>query len=41
MSERRRTRPYPVGRVADLPPGSRRIVELGGRSIGVFCARGP
>ena len=25
-----------VGRVAEIPPGERKIVELEGRSIGVF-----
>src|SRR4029450_6336131 len=29
-----------VARVADLPPGSRRIVEVAGRSIGVFNVDG-
>jgi len=29
-----------VGRASELPPGSRRIVEIGGRSIGVFNVRG-
>jgi 3-phenylpropionate/trans-cinnamate dioxygenase ferredoxin subunit len=29
-----------VARVADLPPGSRRIVEVEGRSIGVFNVDG-
>jgi len=27
---------HPVCPVADLPPGGRKIVEIGGRSIGVF-----
>jgi nitrite reductase (NADH) small subunit len=31
---------YLVARVTDLPPGSRRIVTVGGRSIGVFNIRG-
>ncbi len=31
---------YVVGRAADLPPGSRRIVTAGSRSIGVFNIRG-
>ena len=25
-----------VARVGDIPPGSRKLVEIGGRSIGVF-----
>jgi 3-phenylpropionate/trans-cinnamate dioxygenase ferredoxin subunit len=29
-----------VGRVAEIPPGERKIVELEGRSIGVFNVRG-
>lgn len=29
-----------IGRVAEIPPGERRIVELEGRSIGVFNVRG-
>ena len=29
-----------VARLRDFPPGSRRIVEAGGRSIGVFNLRG-
>ncbi|MEN9938074.1 MAG: hypothetical protein RLZZ387_4653 [Chloroflexota bacterium] len=29
-----------VGRVAELPPGERRIVEVEGRSIGVFNVHG-
>jgi 3-phenylpropionate/trans-cinnamate dioxygenase ferredoxin subunit len=29
-----------VGRVADLPPGQRQIIELEGRSIGVFNVHG-
>jgi nitrite reductase/ring-hydroxylating ferredoxin subunit len=31
---------YVVGRVTELPPGSRKIVDVGGRSIGVFNVRG-
>lgn len=31
---------YVVGRATDLPPGSRRIVTAGERSIGVFNIRG-
>jgi 3-phenylpropionate/trans-cinnamate dioxygenase ferredoxin subunit len=27
---------YPIATVREVPPGSRRIVELGGRSIGIF-----
>jgi nitrite reductase/ring-hydroxylating ferredoxin subunit len=40
MSERRRTTPYPVARVDEMPPGTRRIVDAGGRSIGVFNVHG-
>ncbi|MDQ3549556.1 MAG: Rieske (2Fe-2S) protein [Chloroflexota bacterium] len=29
-----------VARLREFPPGSRRIVEVGGRSIGVFNVRG-
>lgn len=29
-----------IGRVADIPPGSRRIIEVSGRSIGVFNVNG-
>ncbi len=29
-----------VGRVSELPPGERKIVEVGGRSIGVFNVHG-
>ncbi|HUX88067.1 MAG TPA: Rieske (2Fe-2S) protein [Chloroflexota bacterium] len=29
-----------VGRVSEIPPGQRRIVELEGRSIGVFNVKG-
>lgn len=29
-----------VGRVVDIPPGQRKIVEVEGRSIGVFNVRG-
>jgi nitrite reductase/ring-hydroxylating ferredoxin subunit len=31
---------YVVGRLTDLPPGTRRIVDAGGRSIGVFNVGG-
>jgi nitrite reductase/ring-hydroxylating ferredoxin subunit len=31
---------YIVGRASEYPPGSRRIVELGGRSVGVFNVDG-
>ena len=29
-------RRYVVGRIGEIPPGARRIIELDGRSIGVF-----
>jgi len=31
---------HPIARVAELPPGARRIVEIKGRSIGVFNVGG-
>lgn len=31
---------YVVGEVSELPPGSRRIVNVGGREIGVFNVKG-
>jgi nitrite reductase/ring-hydroxylating ferredoxin subunit len=31
---------YNVGRVSDIPSGERRLVEIGGRSIGVFNVDG-
>jgi nitrite reductase (NADH) small subunit len=31
---------YIVGRVSELPPGERKIVEVAGRSIGVFHVNG-
>jgi 3-phenylpropionate/trans-cinnamate dioxygenase ferredoxin subunit len=31
---------YNVGRVGDIPDGGRRLVEIGGRSIGVFNVGG-
>jgi 3-phenylpropionate/trans-cinnamate dioxygenase ferredoxin subunit len=31
---------FAVGKVQEIPPGSRRIVKLGGRSIGVFNVHG-
>lgn len=37
---RERPRWQPVCSLDELPPGSRRIVEVGGRSIGVFNVRG-
>ena len=33
-------RRYIVGKVSDLPPGERKIVEVQGRSIGVFNVHG-
>ncbi len=41
MSDRQRcTVAYRIARVDELPPGARRIVDLGGRSIGVFNVHG-
>lgn len=37
---RRSTTAYRVARAADLPPGARAIVDVGGRSIGVFNVGG-
>jgi nitrite reductase/ring-hydroxylating ferredoxin subunit len=31
---------YVVGRASEIPPGERKIVEVGGRSIGVFNVEG-
>lgn len=31
---------YPIARVDEFPPGTRRIVRLGGRSVGVFNVGG-
>lgn len=31
---------YVVGRVSEVPPGARKIVEVAGRSIGVFNVNG-
>jgi 3-phenylpropionate/trans-cinnamate dioxygenase ferredoxin subunit len=31
---------YPVARLTEVPPGARKIVEAGGRSIGIFNVRG-
>ena len=31
---------HPVARVGEIPPGGRKIVEIGGRSIGVFNVDG-
>jgi nitrite reductase/ring-hydroxylating ferredoxin subunit len=31
---------FVVGRASEIPPGERRIVEVGGRSIGVFNVQG-
>lgn len=39
-SRKRSTTRHVVCPVAELPPGSRRVVEVGGRSIGVFNVRG-
>ena len=34
------TRPHPICRASDLPPGERKIVEVRRRSIGVFNVHG-
>lgn len=31
---------HPVAAVGDIPPGARKIVEINGRSIGIFNVRG-
>ncbi len=33
-------RAWPVAQASELPPGGRKIVEVGGRSIGVFNVNG-
>jgi 3-phenylpropionate/trans-cinnamate dioxygenase ferredoxin subunit len=33
-------RAWPVAQASEIPPGGRRIVEVGGRSIGVFNVNG-
>lgn len=33
-------KPHPIGLVSELPPGSRKIVDIGGRSVGVFNVDG-
>ena len=33
-------REWPVAQVSEIPPGGRKIVEIGGRSIGVFNVHG-
>jgi 3-phenylpropionate/trans-cinnamate dioxygenase ferredoxin subunit len=35
-----RKQQWPIGPTADLPPGSRKIGEINGRSIGVFNVNG-
>lgn len=35
-----RGRTFVVGRVSEIPPGERRIVDVGGRTIGVFNVKG-
>jgi 3-phenylpropionate/trans-cinnamate dioxygenase ferredoxin subunit len=34
------TQPYIVAKASEIPPGSKKIVEVGGRSIGVFNING-
>jgi nitrite reductase (NADH) small subunit len=34
------TMKHPVARVGEIPPGGRKIIEVEGRSIGVFNVRG-
>jgi 3-phenylpropionate/trans-cinnamate dioxygenase ferredoxin subunit len=38
--EFRTTRPWPVAKASDIPPGERKIVEIEGRSIGLFNVHG-
>ena len=33
-------RAWPIARTSEIPPGGRKIVEVGGRSIGVFNVNG-
>ena len=42
MTPTRKTAPrkYPVLPLSELPPGSRKLVELGGRSVGLFNVHG-
>lgn len=40
MSDGKNTRRYFVGTVPEIPPGTRKIVEIEGRSIGVFNVDG-
>lgn len=35
-----KTNAYPICRVLELPPGERKIVDIGGRSIGIFNVHG-
>lgn len=37
---RRKQRTWPVAAVGDIPPGARKIVDVDGRSIGVFNVNG-
>jgi 3-phenylpropionate/trans-cinnamate dioxygenase ferredoxin subunit len=39
-SASRTPRPWPVARVSEIPPGERKIVEVEGRSIGLFNVHG-
>ena len=39
-SPSRERRRYPVATVEEVPPGGRKIVEVAGRSIGVFSVNG-
>lgn len=40
MTDNRQPTRHPVARVDELPPGARKIVELEGRSVGVFNVNG-
>jgi 3-phenylpropionate/trans-cinnamate dioxygenase ferredoxin subunit len=40
MAAGRAGRAHPVGTVGEIPPGTRKVVEIGGRSIGVFNVDG-
>jgi 3-phenylpropionate/trans-cinnamate dioxygenase ferredoxin subunit len=39
-SHKRPQRNYPVAKVHEIPPGQRKIIEIEGRSIGIFNVKG-
>jgi len=40
MTTKTKTKTYPICRVSELPPGERKIVDVDGKSIGVFNVHG-